>query len=63
MRRIIVNGVVYAVSFDGKIYAFGLKRGAQEEDAASKPPDRKTLRPDLNLKVSTPDTATASAKF
>ena len=55
----VANGVVYVGSEDGNMYAFGLTGGAQakilaEQEAASNPPDLRTLRPDFNLKVSEP---------
>jgi outer membrane protein assembly factor BamB len=57
----IANGVVYIGSEDGKVYAFGETGGDPERHdpnrarVASKRPEPKTLRPDLNLKASTSD--------
>jgi hypothetical protein len=52
-----VNGVVYVGSFDDNIYAFGLPSGlAPPQEADSKHPDLKALRPDFSLKVSLPGT-------
>ncbi len=59
-RPAIANGVVYVGSDDGKVYAFGLTGGTRTKGASAKheaapnPPDLRTLRPDLNLKVSEP---------
>jgi outer membrane protein assembly factor BamB len=58
-RPAIANGVVYVGSDDGKVYAFGLTGAARtrvlaKQEAASHPPDLRTLRPDFNLKVSQP---------
>jgi hypothetical protein len=52
---VVANGVVYVGSWDSNVYAFGLLGADQaREDAASKHPDLKMLRPDLSLKVSEP---------
>lgn len=48
----VANGMVYVGSDDGNIYAFGLPHGASEQDASSKRPNLKTLRPDFNLTTS-----------
>ena len=59
-RPAIANGAVYMGSDDGNVYAFGLTGSARtkgvsaEQEAASHPPDLRTLRPDFNLKVSEP---------
>jgi outer membrane protein assembly factor BamB len=58
----VVNGVVYVGSYDGKVYAFGLKQGSEQAGAASKRPSLKTLRPDFNLKVSQPVATPAGAR-
>jgi outer membrane protein assembly factor BamB len=55
----IANGVVYVGSDDGNVYAFGLTGGARgkgvsAQEAASNPPDLRTLRLDFNLNVSEP---------
>jgi outer membrane protein assembly factor BamB len=34
----VANGVVYVGSNNGKVYAFGLKKGQEKEGAASKRP-------------------------
>jgi outer membrane protein assembly factor BamB len=49
---VVANGVVYVGSWDNNVYAFGLL-GADpvKEDAGSKPPDLRMLRPDFSLKV------------
>jgi len=53
---IVADGTVY-VGSDFGLYAFGLPRsGGAKQDAASKRPDLKTLRPDFNLKMSMPVT-------
>ena len=51
--------MVYIGSDDNNVYAFGLSGGArakvlEKQEAASHPPELRTLRPDLNLKVSEP---------
>ncbi len=56
----VVNGVVYTGG-DGGVHAFGLKKGREQADAASKRPGLKMLHPDFNLKVSQPSTAPADA--
>jgi outer membrane protein assembly factor BamB len=58
----VANGVVYVGSYDGKVYAFGLKQGSEQAGAASKRPSLKTLRPDFNLKVSQPVATPAGAR-
>ena len=55
----VANGVVYVGSDDGNVYAFGLTGAAgtkvsAKQEAASHPPDLRTLRPDFNLQVSEP---------
>ena len=55
----VANGVVYVGSNDNNVYAFGLSGAAgtnvlAKQEAASHPPDLRTLRPDFNLKVSQP---------
>jgi outer membrane protein assembly factor BamB len=53
----VTNGVVYAGSQDHNVYAFGLPRGNEvKQDAASKRPALKTLRPDFGLKAAKPAT-------
>jgi outer membrane protein assembly factor BamB len=48
----VANGMMYVGSDDGNIYAFGLPRGDEvKQEAASKRPDPKTLRPYLHLKA------------
>jgi outer membrane protein assembly factor BamB len=60
MRPAIANGVVYIGSNDNNVYAFSLTGGARgkgisaKQEAASKPPDLRALRPDFNLKESEP---------
>jgi outer membrane protein assembly factor BamB len=56
-RPAIANGVVYIGSDDGNVYAFGLTGAAgtkvsAKQEAASNPPDLRTLRADFNLQVS-----------
>jgi outer membrane protein assembly factor BamB len=56
-RPAIANGVVYVGSDDGNVYAFGLTGAAgtkvsAKQEAASNPPDLRTLRADFNLQVS-----------
>ena len=47
----VVNGVVYIGSLDDNVYAFALPAGLAK--SAPQRPNLRTLRPDLNLKVST----------
>ncbi len=50
----VANGIVYVGSDDGNVYAFGLPGHDEPTQQVSSPPDLKTLRPDLNLKLSEP---------
>ena len=57
----VANGMVYIGCNNGKMYAFGLPDGDQaKQDADSKRPDPKTLRPDLSLKPSKPVAASGT---
>jgi outer membrane protein assembly factor BamB len=47
----VANGMVYLGTSYGTVYSFGLPAGESEEDAASKRPDLKMLRPDIILKA------------
>jgi len=49
----VANGVVYVGSEDDNVYAFDLQ-GGTEIQKASQPPDLRTLRANLNLKVAKP---------
>ncbi|HSY65168.1 MAG TPA: PQQ-binding-like beta-propeller repeat protein [Terriglobales bacterium] len=49
----VVNGVLYVGCWDDSVYAFGLSGGDDSrQEAASKRPSFKILRPDFNLKAS-----------
>ena len=49
----VVDGVVYIGSGDYNVYAFNLSRGDEaRQEIDSRRPNLKTLRPDLDLKVS-----------
>jgi outer membrane protein assembly factor BamB len=60
----VVNGVVYFASYDAHIYACSLPdNGRAKQDADSKPPDPRTLRPDLSLKPWQPAATPSAAKL
>jgi outer membrane protein assembly factor BamB len=65
----VANGVVYAASEDGSARAFGRSIGHRakyspgKQDAVSKRPDVKMLRPDFNLKVFKPNATRSGAEL
>jgi outer membrane protein assembly factor BamB len=58
----VANGIVYAGSDDGNVYAFGLPERDEPIQQARRPPQLKSLHPDLTLVPCTPLAASPSPK-